>query len=356
MQKKAAIYTRYKMGIDYRVWLTLLITALLSVGLLGFKLATTVPCYPVELHLKGVVEHQFAHNYYVGEGIIFHASMKTGKTVEWDFGDGTPPVTGNKVTHSYKNEGNFLVTATINGKCRESVNVHISQVVMTASALPATGAVPIAGKDILQAGELSLYQCTAPAASYEWTVENDNTFSPKTGSQASFSFTDPGNYIIRLKLDNDETKVFRKTVMVAAGGAAATSADELPPLPLPAPPVENSRGSDNNSAPAGTTTADAPAIAEKKVEIIPDPIFKNHLQDVIDGKGTMEDVAKYLCDGMNTKVKGNGKIYSNLSLFGEELKGKKGMLGLGGKRKIKAVKANRDAGNGCVFRLDVEYK
>ena len=59
---------------------------------------------------------------------------------------------------------------------------------------------------------------------------------------------------------------------------------------------------------------------------------------------------------MNTKVRGNGKIYASLTLFGEELKGKKGMLGLGGKRKIKSVHANRETGNNCIYRLDIEYK
>jgi hypothetical protein len=77
---------------------------------------------------------------------------------------------------------------------------------------------------------------------------------------------------------------------------------------------------------------------------------------VVEGKETLENIAKNMCDGMNTKVRGNGKIYANLALFSEELKGKKGVLGLGGKRKIKSVHANRETGNNCIYRLDVEYK
>jgi PKD repeat protein len=356
MQKLSGIYTRSRMGIDNKVWLTLLITAFISVALFGFKIATTERCYDIDLTLKGVVEHPFANNYFVGESIIFKADMKKMQKVEWNFGDGTAVTVGNKVTHSYTQEGSFLVTATVNGKCMQSLNVHISQVGMSggnAPAAPASDPNAIVGKDFAAAGELAIYQTAATAQVYEWTVEGKAAFPPKNGNKVSFSFTEPGAYVLKLKLDNDDTKVYRKTVTVAVNPAAAQGAgvDELPPLPLPAPP-SGGGGAANNEAGA----AETPAAAEKKYELIPDPILRSQLQDVVEGKETLENIAKNMCDGMNTKVRGNGKIYANLSLFGEELKGKKGMLGLGGKRKIKSVHANRETGNNCIYRLDVEYK
>jgi PKD repeat protein len=355
MQKISGIYTRSRMGIDNKVWLTLLITALISVGLFGFKIATTEPCYDIKLTLKGVVEHPFANNYFVGESIIFKANMKKTQKVEWDFGDGTPIRTGEKATHSYIKEGNFLVTATVNGKCMQSLNVHISQVAMsvgTATTSATADPNAIVGKDFAAAGELSIYQTAANAGTYEWTIEGNAVFPPKNGNKVSYSFTDPGTYIVTLKLDNDDSKVYRKTVTVSSNPAArGASIDELPPLPLPAPPTGGGASPD-----AGGAAAETPAAVEKKFELIPDPILKNQLQDVIEGKETLENIAKNMCDGMNTKVRGNGKIYANLTLFSEELKGKKGMLGLGGKRKIKSVHANRETGNNCIYRLDVEYK
>lgn len=356
MQKLSGIYTRSRMGIDNKVWLTLLITALISVALFGFKIATTEPCYDITLKLKGVVEHPFANNYFVGESIIFKADMKKLQKVEWDFGDGTPVTVGNKVTHSYTQEGSFLVTATVNGKCMQSLNVHVSQVGMSGGAPVATPAADpnaIVGKDFAAAGELAIYQTSATAQVYEWTVEGNAAFPPKNGNKVSFSFTEPGAYTLKLKLDNDDTKVYRKTVTVSVNPAAGQGAgvDELPPLPLPAPPSGAGAASNTEGG-----AAETPAAAEKKYELIPDPILRSQLQDVIEGKETLENIAKNMCDGMNTKVRGNGKIYANLTLFGEELKGKKGMLGLGGKRKIKSVHANRETGNNCIYRLDVEYK
>lgn len=341
------------MGLDNKVWLTLIITVLLSAGLFGFRIMTTEPCFDIELKLKGVVEHPFANDYFVGESIIFEAGMQRERGVQWDFGDGTAAATGSKVTHSYSSEGNFLVTATVNGKCLQSVNVHISQVNQPAVVPQTPSADPysIIGKDFAAAGELCVYQTEAPGPEYEWSIEGHAAFPVKNGNKVAYSFTEPGAYTIKLMLDNDDAKIYRKTVTVSANPAAkGAELNDLPPLPLPALPKEAPTG--NNAAAAA---AEAPA-EKKRVDLIPDPILKNQLQDIIEGKESLENIAQYMCEGMNGKVKGNGKIYANLNLFGEELKGKKGMLGLGGKRKIKSVHANREVGSNCIFRLDVEYK
>lgn len=357
MQKLSATYSRARMGLDNKVWLTLLATALLSLGLLGFRLATGESCREIRIALKGVVAHERAHTYFAGESIIFNASMNGGRSVQWDFGDGSPAAHGASVTHAFINEGNYLVTATVNGRCLQSVNVHISEVVLPKTATVSAPADPngIIGKDYAAAGELSVYQTAAAAELYEWTVEGNGTFPARTGNKVSYSFTEPGTYIIQLKLDNDASKVYRKTVVVSVNpvDARGATADELPPLPLPAPPVA---GGQPASPLASTGAPEAAAPAEKKVEIIPDPILRNQLQDVIDGKESLENIARFMCEGMNGKVKANGTIYGNMSLFGEALKGKKGMLGLGGKRKIKSIHANRETGSNCIFRLDVEYK
>ncbi|WP_118974065.1 PKD domain-containing protein [Taibaiella koreensis] len=354
MQQLSRIYSRNRMGFDNKVWLTLLLTVLLSAGLLGFRIATTEPCYEARLNLKGVVAHARPHYYFVGESIIFQAGMKRLQDVSWDFGDGSPAATGVTVTHSYKQEGNFLVTATINGRCLQSVNVHISPIALATpvTATPsANGEGAIIGKDFAAAGELAIYQTGMTAGAYEWTIENNTAFPPKPGNKVSYSFTEPGSYVLKLKLDNDETKVYRKTITISMNPADAHGAnvDELPPLPLPAPPGEGTAAGAGESGPVAE-----PAPAEKKIELIPDAILKNQLQDVIEGKETLENIAQYMCPG--GKIKGNGTIYANLNLFGETLKGKKGMLGLGGKRKIKSVHANREVGSNCIFRLDVEYK
>lgn len=365
MQKNASIYTRSRMGIDFRVWLTLLITIILSALLLGFRIATDEVCYKINLDLKGIAAHEQKNTFFVGEKVAFTAGMKNVREVSWDFGDGTAAVSGTNVTHSFTKEGNFLVTATVNGKCTESVNLHVSRVILLSgnvgnSTINTASDGTIIGKDYAATGELSIYQSTVPAAGYEWTIENNAAFPLKNGDKVSYSFTEPGSYVIRLKLDNDDSKIYRKTVLVTESPkqSAGAMVDELPPLPLPPPPKAISENTDAHGTGSNSGAGDAvvSAPSNKKVDIIPDPMFTRFFQAYIDGTGSIEDIAQYLCDGMNTKVRGNGKFYSNLTLFSEELKGKKGMLGLGGKRKIKSVKAQRDGGNQCVWRLDIDYK
>lgn len=365
MQKNASIYTRSRMGIDFRVWLTLLITIILSALLLGFRIATDEVCYKINLDLKGIAAHEQKNTFFVGEKVAFIAGMKDAREVVWDFGDGTAAVTGASVSHNFTQEGNFLVTATVNGKCTESVNLHVSKVILSGKAVNSAGTTvadgTVIGKDYATTGELSIYQSAIAGASYEWTIENDAAFPAKNEDKVSYSFTEPGSYVIKLKLDHDENKVYRKTVLVTESPkqSAGAMVDELPPLPLPPPPKavsENTDAHTGSGSNSGAADASVAATANKKVDIIPDPMFTRFFQSYIEGRGSIEDIAQYLCDGMSTKVRGNGKFYSNLTLFAEELKGKKGMLGLGGKRKIKSVKAQRDGGNQCVWRLDIEYK
>jgi hypothetical protein len=358
MQKLSNIYHKSRLGIDNKVWLVMLCTVLAGLGVLSFKVATTERCQTVSLNMKGVMEHDMEHYYFTGENISFTAGMPKSQEIVWDFGDGSPAASGSTVQHSYQNEGNYLVTVTINQRCREAVNVHISQPVLKTLALPSnTGNEErtIIGKDYAQVGELSIYQTETTAEQYEWSIENNAAFGVKTGNKAAFSFTDPGSYTIQLKLNNDPNRVYRKTIIVQAINLKNTAIkpDELPPLPLPAP--QDKPGAPSGNLPSESHTENNTA-TEKKFEVIPDQIFKEIFQEIADGKSEAADVAKYLCDGAGTKVRGNGKTFSNLGLFCEELKGKKGMLGLGGKRKIKSVSAKREIGSNCVYWLDIDYK
>src|SRR6267154_1799255 len=41
------------------------------------------------------------------------ADLPEGVRIEWDFGDGTPPVTGPVVSHAFPRSGTFTVTQTV---------------------------------------------------------------------------------------------------------------------------------------------------------------------------------------------------------------------------------------------------
>lgn len=351
-------FTRFYKGLDKNVWLTMGLLSLLALCLLGFKIATHQSCSDVSIKLTGVVEHHYQNHYFVGETIIFDIAADKAQNVIWDFGDGTALAKGKKQTHSYVHEGTFLVTVKVNGKCAQSLNLTVSQAVMQRSevATPPADINGIMGKDIATVGELSIYQTEANAGTYTWTVDGRSDMGSKGGQMASFTFMEPGAYNLVLMLDNDPNKTHRKTVIVNAAKQVNTTPADLPPLPMPVAPApkedraQSEEISNNHNSPAEKE------IAAKKFEIIPNQILQKQLQAVIDDKETMDNFAKHLCDGANTKVKGNGTIFGNMSLFEKEIKGKKGMLGLGGSRKIKSVSAQRETGSNCIYLLIVEYK
>ncbi len=359
LRPPAHIYFRTRMGVDYRVWLTLVITFIIALAIFALRLTMQQSCADISVDVKGTMDHSGKNSYYAGEHLSFTLrALSANAAVEWDFGDGSPSVSGKNASHSFQNEGYFLVTVKINGGCSESMNIRISQMNLPTGAGLANPVVPgttmeqvIIGKDYAAVGELSIYQSGEPAEHYEWVVEEKEQYPLKSGPKVSYSFMEAGKYVIRLTLDNDPEKVYRKTVLVRAQPVAGAKPEDLPPLPLP-----NPKTGDESAGSGSEQSIAAPAPVNKKFDIIPDQIFKDNFQAIVDGSGTVDEIAQYLCEGANTKVRGNGKTYANLNLFCEELKGKKGVLGMGGKRKIKTVNAKREVGSNCVYWLDVSYK
>ena len=60
-----------------------------------------------------VVDNSYQLDYYVGATIEFKSISSLEGTCVWDFGDGTPTVTGNVVTHKYAKDGTFNVKLTV---------------------------------------------------------------------------------------------------------------------------------------------------------------------------------------------------------------------------------------------------
>src|SRR5215217_1348418 len=148
------LYTRTRMGLDSKVWLVLLVTLILSGALLGFKMATREVCAPVTIVITNN-DNPVAARYYPQDRLTFAAQMAGAKEVVWDFGDNTPVVTGRTQIHTFGNPGSYFVTVTVNGKCKEFVNVVISNkvaaTVMTTASV--TEGQEIAGPDAPKAGE-----------------------------------------------------------------------------------------------------------------------------------------------------------------------------------------------------------
>jgi hypothetical protein len=333
-----SIFTRSYRGLDRRVWLTMIIVMAASLLLLGFKLATHSGCSSVELLIRGYTSGK-GPSYYLGETISF--SIKDGKKqkVTWDFGDHTPVKQGLTTTHTYSNEGSYLVVATIDGRCTQMTTIRIRQ--FTDHTVPVSQPVidnPIEGTETPTAGTPTNYSTTVTAGSYEWSVLNSPDFPVQSGSVATYTFTAPGTRIIELKLDGDPSRVYRKTLQVLPGARASNPADQeyVPPPAAPTPVMEERK-------------EEAPKEKEgPKFLVIPDEEFRSMLDQVTDGKKDLQSFSAFLCSGDQTKVLANGNEWMTLASLCAKIYDHK-------KYAIKSVTTVRDEKN-CVTILKVNYK
>lgn len=352
-------------GLDVRVWTVLLVVVLMSTLLLGFKMINRPSCGPVELFAQGTTPHKSSSVFYVNESILFTARADNLKKVEWNFDDGSPVGTGADRKHSFTEDGDYMVTVTIDGVCREVLPVTIMQRGSDIKAITDDNRnlSPIVGKVFASAGVLETYSCNLPATKYKWIVEGGNTFEEKLGQSVSFSFSDTGTYNLTLELDDNLTKTWKQTVVVRSASASNKLDPSLLPPSKPIiikPEIQKKDDEakvpppDNGTPPLATPTPLPPKPVKKFVQV-PRQELENMLKDVVEKKRNVPDFENILCDGGNTKVVANDKPMTFAELC-KKLQDRKGIF----KSKVKDVKVtsssyDKDMG-GCLPVLYVEFK
>lgn len=329
-------YTRTRIGLDNRVWLVLLLTLLLSGVLLGFKMAMHKGCRDIRIAVTN--SEGVADKYHPQDRLKFAAQMEGAGEIVWDFGDNTPAAKGSSVIHSFGSTGSYFVTVTINGKCREFVNVvvHTPYLATPASDQAVAGA-EIAGPDVPKAGEPVTYTTALNATTYEWNVLNAPEYPTQHTPTATYIFLSPGIKNIELKLDNG--KVYRKTIQVLQGDqpvvdpAANTMPQEMP--------VQQQQGEEAAQEPEQQ--------AAPKSTFIADEVFRDMLNKVTDGDKDASSFNQFLCSGAQTKVRDNGESWTTLGEFCSKIHSKK-------KFQIKSVVTIRDPNDKCVLQIQVKYK
>jgi hypothetical protein len=166
----------------------------------------------------------------------FNSGAADTRSYSWNFGDGTPPVEGARVTHVYADDGTYTVTVTV----RENANTYnqASRQVRV-SNLPSQ-VEPVAPRTAL-AGQVVRFQLRATDVAGErdpltWTlVDGPGSLTPA----GLYSWTPPsgttGELVVRARVADDEggssELLFRITVesdssSVLAGGFGCTGSGE----------------------------------------------------------------------------------------------------------------------------------
>jgi len=301
----SGIYTKKSFGLDKKVWLVMIITILLSLALLAYRMMDTRECTPIEFSIKSLEKHA-DNSFWIGETLSFTSTAKDDIT--WDFGDNTPKAYAASVTHIYLAEGTFTVTLTNGSACDTFQQVIVKKMVQA----PISNVVPgteISGTTNTVAGRSETFYCTILADNYEWTCTGIN--GTQQGSRVTFPFPVSGTYTVQVTLNHDRNSRFTKEILVHDSVVVKDPAEQTVE-PLPAPVV-------------------------KEYKIISPKLFKIYMEKVVSGEYTVDNFNDFLFMGGKTPVILNGEKDTPLEFAQvcQQLNGKRKSQAILWKRSIK---------------------
>jgi PKD repeat protein len=162
-----------------------------------------------------------------GESVQFKATATdTGVndtlTYNWNFGDSTPPVTGQNVNHTFADNGNYNVVLTVTDKDGAAT----TQTVVAKVDNIAPTIVSIVKPTTIKEGESVLFKATATdpgildTLTYSWNF--GDTTPAVLGQNVNHTFADNGNYNVVLTVTDKDGAVTTQTVVAKVDNVAPT--------------------------------------------------------------------------------------------------------------------------------------
>ncbi len=160
--------------------------------------------------------------YYVGAEIEFRPNIEVTPSFgdcRWDFGDGTPEVTGDIVTHDFKAAGDYTVTLTTDKVTRQHT-IHIGEIYPLIRVVH-TG--DIATKDSDISFEVQFPNPYNQAVEWQWTIpagainaagETITSFNGTADALGKLRFTATGANYVHLQLLFDGRAIESSTAIV----------------------------------------------------------------------------------------------------------------------------------------------
>lgn len=306
------------MFLDYSVWIVMLISSLLSLALLGYRMINNEPCTQDLINVNGRAVNNY-NAFYIDSILTFNILTQVGDNVSWDFGDNLDAAKeGSTVTYQFSAIGNYQVKVTIKGKNSRCEKIALIKI-KTPPPPPdryRNIRLEINGHPYTVEGATEGYTCNVVADSYKWRLVNKDTSQVQDGASARFTFPKSGIYTIELTLDNNPSKTVIKEITAFENLEIQNPVRERPPVLLEHLPGQHGKGNNAQQEqikpllPEGKEEKKTPAEATekpKKKEVLPET-FKLELDEIIALKKTPEEVAeKYLFYSGTTKVKINNE-------------------------------------------------
>ena len=328
------ILTRKTLGLDHRVWRVMIVLFVLSIGLLSYTLIDKPKCTPVDFKIKTIDNDSV----YTTDEILSFSTLRFEKNVTWDFGDNSRAGTGTFITHRFATEGKYFIKVTVNSDCQFIKPITVRKaVVETASTKE-----QIDGHQSTFVGASETYTSLLTAGNYDWTVENHPEYAVLNGQSVNYKFSSSGDFTIKLTLDKDRFKIYRKSVTVVENEK-----------PKPVEKIDKLIDYDK------LAKLDKIDKVNSVKTAISEQTFSEYLGKVVAGKFSAKDFDDYLCSEGKTPTIINGKADRQVTFEQAcaELNGKRTSKFLGLRKKtihIKNVRLNKNKDN-CITLIEIKY-
>lgn len=287
---------------------------------------------------------------YVNAPAVFSVNGKIGDDISWDFGDQTPKLVGSKATHVFTVPGRFVVRAVYQARCTTAILVTVRDQVATV-VTGTKGQPVIQSPDVLMTGQI----LNLNAAGGHWQLIDAVDSQAHPAKNGRVSFATPGTRILELTMDKDPQKIYRKEIHVMPG-PVKVGGTTRPVLkgttPVPRTPdtwdeVEHTVRKKEDVA-GGSRETSVEASPAGTARVVADQELKDKLNDIIDGREHTQNLAAYLCNGLNTSVVAN-KRWTDIQSFCRMTENNR-------RYEVTAVVTVRDSTTNCITYIRITFK
>lgn len=316
--------------IDSTVVRLFLVVFLASAIFLSYRATRYTPCKDVNFAIN-------SKKFVEGNLIKFIDKTSNAQSWQWSFGDSSKVVTSKEALHVFNKPGEYNVTLTVNGVCRESRKVVIKEkpFVIDSTKL----AVFDLPKTIKVGETLTVVDKTANASEWEWRFGETSGANSKKKA-ANYVYETPGLKTVSLVVNGDLRHATSKKIEVL-------SIEKPEEKPRIREVVRTATRRKIKEVPTTKALGEEEKVvddAPKTVPYINEAQFKNKLILVQKKKASPKSFKEYFCGELDKKIIVNGATTTFLA-FCELLKDKK--------VRVKEVKLYRDKGSNCIKNITI---
>ncbi len=318
---------------DRSIWITVALTAVMGLFVLGYKLLTYSDCTGADFTFD-------RDQLIAGHIVSFKDQSPQAAGREWAFGDGSPPAAGEEVLHVFKHPGEYRVTLQVDGGCsvRKQVVVRKREPAVPSSRYPDFSMPPTA-----RVGEpVRFTDNTAGAKEWQWSFGETMQVDART-KEPTYVFQSSGVKTVMLIVNGKERYAAKKRITVFARPVEEPKFD----LDLPErAELKQEKVGDTISIAEVPLAPPLKPVPQNRTPELSRMQLEDYLLQVAEEQRAPETLIPFCCEGFNTRVRADGEEKS-LRVLLQDIQGKK--------VSIENLEVLKQRETGCIDLIKVDY-